>query len=86
MKTCPCCHNEILDDAIYCDYCGKELTKKEENIIHSHMRPLTLRAIPKSKEAFIICLVDKWCAIIESKEHYMEKIKSKKIKNVNSYK
>ena len=31
MKTCPCCHNEILDDAIYCDYCGKELTKKEED-------------------------------------------------------
>ena len=63
-----------------------ELTKKEENIIHSHMWPLTLRAIPKSKEAIIICLVDKWCAIIESKEHYMEKIKSKQLKNINSYK
>ena len=32
MKTCPCCHNEILDDAIYCAYCGKELTKKEEDV------------------------------------------------------
>ncbi len=62
------------------------LTKKEENIIHSHMWPLTLRAIPKSKEAVLICLVDKWCAIVESKEYYMKKLKRKKFKHINSYK
>lgn len=43
-----------------------ELNPKEINIIESHMWPLTIRKIPKSKEAIVVCLVDKFCAIIET--------------------
>ena len=37
MKTCPCCHNEILD--------GKELTKKEEDV----SRVVELKENPQKK-------------------------------------
>ena len=40
------------------------LTKKEENIIRSHMFPLSL-VPPKSKEAVLVNCVDKYCTIIE---------------------
>lgn len=43
-----------------------ELNSKEINIIESHMWPLTIHKVPKSKEAIIVCLVDKFCAIIEA--------------------
>lgn len=42
------------------------LNPKEINIIESHMWPLTIHKIPKSREAIIVCLVDKFCAIIET--------------------
>ena len=42
-----------------------ELTNKEKNIIESHMFPLTITKVPKSKEAFIVCCADKICAIRE---------------------
>ncbi len=42
-----------------------ELTKKEENIIESHMWPMTPTRIPKSKEAFLVQLADKFCAFGE---------------------
>lgn len=42
------------------------ITKKEQNIISSHMWPLTLRHVPKCREAIIVCLADKYCAIVES--------------------
>ncbi|MBO4337444.1 MAG: HD family phosphohydrolase [Lachnospiraceae bacterium] len=55
-----------------------ELTPKEENIITSHMWPLTFFHVPRSKEAFLVQLSDKICAFGEGvlksthyrREHY----------------
>ena len=43
-----------------------DISSKEENIIRSHMWPLTLTHLPKSREAFIVCLADKICALSET--------------------
>ncbi len=45
------------------------LTKKEENIIRSHMWPLTLRTPPRSKEAALVCMADKYVATKEMVFH-----------------
>jgi len=41
-------------------------TDKECDIIRSHMWPLTLRRVPCSREAWIVCCADKWCSLIET--------------------
>lgn len=41
------------------------LTKKEENMILSHMFPLG-KVLPRYKESIILCLADKYCAITET--------------------
>lgn len=41
------------------------LSKLEKDIIYSHMWPLNITHVPKSKEAFIVCMADKWCAVKE---------------------
>ena len=41
------------------------LTKKEENMILSHMFPL-VPTLPKTKESVILCLADKYCATKET--------------------
>ena len=46
------------------------INDREENIIRSHMWPLTLFHFPRSKEALIVCIADK---IISSRETLFER-------------
>lgn len=50
-----------------------ELNEKEKSIIKTHMWPVTLE-IPKSREAFILTLVDKHCALSESFKVYKQRL------------
>lgn len=43
-----------------------ELDEKERNIIEAHMFPLTITRFPKSTEAMIVSLADKYCCIKET--------------------
>lgn len=42
-----------------------DLNETERDIIRSHMWPLTLFHMPKSKEAALVCLADKICTLQE---------------------
>ena len=43
-----------------------DVNEKIQNVIKSHMWPLTLRSIPRCKEAVLICMADKICALKET--------------------
>ncbi len=43
-----------------------ELCQKSQNIIEAHMWPENLFVLPKSTEAWIVCITDKICAIKET--------------------
>lgn len=53
------------------------LNKTEADIIEHHMWPLTLRRYPRSKEAFLVCMVDKYCSLAETfhSQKYKKKLK-----------
>lgn len=54
------------------------LNKKEKDIIIKHMWPVTIIP-PRYAESYVITLVDKYCALSESFNHYAEIIVNKKI-------
>jgi uncharacterized protein len=43
-----------------------ELNKKERNIIRKHMWPMTFTNFPTCKEAWLVCIVDKYCSLLET--------------------
>lgn len=43
-----------------------QVSETVQKAIKSHMWPLTITAIPKNREGIILCLADKYCAIIET--------------------
>ena len=51
-----------------------ELNKVEQNIIKTHMWPLTLRSVPRYKESFLVSCVDKYSSCAETIVPLMSKI------------
>ena len=50
------------------DHAGRDfqLSSVERDIIESHMWPLTIRKIPRSTEAALVCAADKLCSLRET--------------------
>lgn len=42
------------------------LTDRERNIIAAHMWPLPPTRVPRYREAWLVCLADKWCSLEET--------------------
>ncbi len=51
-----------LENALH--FCN--VNKKEMDIISKHMWPLTITKIPKCRESWLVCAVDKYCSVIET--------------------
>ena len=55
-------HPRIASRNAYAVFC---LGERERGIIETHMWPLTLTKIPRSREAWLVCFADKCCAVLE---------------------
>ena len=49
---------------------------KEKDIIINHMWPVTVK-LPRTKEAFILTLVDKYCATYETVSYTLKQLRKK---------
>ncbi|MBP3464304.1 MAG: HD domain-containing protein [Clostridia bacterium] len=58
-----------------CEYF--KLNEKEKNIIMSHMWPASF-VLPKCKEAFLLTLIDKYCALSETIDYLIRQFANKK--------
>ncbi|MDR0223245.1 MAG: HD domain-containing protein [Oscillospiraceae bacterium] len=43
-----------------------KLNKKEREIIRKHMWPMTFINIPLCREAWLVCIIDKYCSMLET--------------------
>jgi uncharacterized protein len=43
-----------------------DLNKKEREIIRKHMWPMTFINIPRCREAWLVCIIDKYCSMLET--------------------
>ncbi len=55
MKKCPSCGEEIQDKAIFCRYCGQDLTEKERRVIPPS--PGTFQISKKKKLNWVLTLI-----------------------------
>lgn len=46
------------------------INEKEKEIIETHMWPLTITKFPRSIEAKIVCVADKWCSARETIQRF----------------
>lgn len=53
------------------------ISEEEQHIIESHMFPLTISLVPKSKEAWIVSIADKCCATKETL--FMRRVKLRRV-------
>lgn len=64
-------HNKIAMENAIRDF---KINKRVQNIVYSHMFPLTFWAIPKTKEAWIVTMMDKKVATIETFRKYKNNV------------
>lgn len=61
------------------------INKKTEAVIRSHMWPLNISRVPKSREAWIVCLCDKAVSVREMVRDALTSPKDKSVKKVSSF-
>lgn len=60
-------HGYTHANAAYGNACKHfDINKTEADIIKNHMWPLNITKVPRSREAMLVCFVDKYCSFAET--------------------